>query len=400
MKRYVHIVVLVLVACAVLDLTLTRAESTPLLRPVPIVDANAGLLSFRNALSRTASRSGVTRVLYIGDSAVVGDGLTGVLRRVLQLRYGDAGAGFLAVGRPWPWYRHHDVKHGGEGWEYEGVHNRLTAKERMFGLGFLRGVAQGRRASAYFGTEDDTPVGRHVGRFELFYLEQPGGGELSVSVDGALARTLSTDAAQRGPGYFELDVPDGAHRLELETSSGRAVRVFGVVMERKRPGVVLDAIGVNGAHATHMLANDPELLRAHLERRDPNLIIVQLGTNLKTRMPTAKYADEMRSFVSLLRKARPGASCLLITPFDRTTVPPSDEEPTPDYIPKVARALEGVARDTGCAYYSFFDAMGGEGSFRRFQRLGLAQYDGMHLTRDGYEVLADALTHELLKGAP
>jgi lysophospholipase L1-like esterase len=393
----------VLVSWAFVCVT-TRAAplaTPPTLTPAPIIDPNHSLTGFYQALSRTQAAhgaEGITRVLYIGDSAVVGDGLTGALRRILQRRYGDAGAGFLMVGKPWPWYRHRDVRHDGSGWQYEGVHNKLNARERLYGLSYLRAFASGKGAHATFATSKDQGFGQAVSRFEGFYLEVPHGGSFTLQVDGGPARTVATKGTVRRAGYVSVDVPDGAHELSLEAVGGGPVRVYGVAMERARPGVVLDAIGINGAHATHLVGND-RMLRDHLVHRKPDLIAIQLGTNLKSRMPVANYANEMRQILTFMRATVPTASCLVVTPFDRTTVPVVESEPTPPYIPKVVEALKSVAHDTGCAYWSAYDTMGGKGSFRRWQRLGFANYDGMHLGHEGYDALAESFANVLLPGA-
>ena len=398
------VVPFVLISWAFVSVTTRAAPSAtpPPLTPAPLVDPARSLDRFHQALSRTQTArgpDGIARILYIGDSAVVGDGMTGALRRILQTRYGDAGAGFLMVGKPWPWYRHRDVRHDGSGWDYEGVHNKLNARERLYGLSYLRAVASGKGAHATFATSRDAGTGQAVGRFEVFYLEQPNGGSFALQVDGGPARAVTTEGAVRQAGYVSVDVPDGAHELSLETTGGGPVRLFGVAMERARPGVVLDAIGINGAHATHLVGND-RVLREHLAHRKPDLIAVQLGTNLKSRMPVGNYANEMRQILTFMRATVPTASCLVVTPFDRTTVPVVESEPTPAYIPKVVEALKSVAHDTGCAYWSAYDTMGGKGSFRRWQRLGLANYDGMHLAHEGYDALAASLAKVLLPGAP
>jgi lysophospholipase L1-like esterase len=404
MKRGGRSVVAALVMTAVGFVAMPLAAER-VLAPVdvPLVDPRGAMRGFHEALKRTRTKApgnNITRVLFLGDSAVVSDGLTGSLRRILQLRYGDAGAGFLAVGRPWAWYRHRAVRHDGSGWEYEGVHNRLNGRERGFGLAFLRAEARGLGSRATFATSSGTDTGGAVGRFEVFYLEQPRGGSFAVRVDGGTPREVNTRSERRRAAYLTLEVADGAHELSVESLGKGPVTIFGVAMERARAGVVVDAIGVNGAHATHMLANDPSFLREHLAHRKPDLIAVQLGTNLKNRMPIRNYAAEMRTLLTQLRAAVPGASCLLVTPYDRTTLPPDDAEPTPPYIPKVALALADVARDTGCAYWSAFESMGGVGSFRRWQRAGLSRADGMHLSHEGYDLVAERFAHALLAGAP
>ena len=64
----------------------------------------------------------------------------------------------------------------------------------------------------------------------------------------------------------------------------------------------------------------------------------------------------------------------------------------------VLQALPQVAREQGCAWWSARAAMGGERSMVRWQRaepaLGLA--DGVHLTPQGYEHLADLFHADLL----
>jgi hypothetical protein len=55
------------------------------------------------------------RVAVYGDSNLTMDQMTGQMRRTLQGRYGDAGHGFVALGRPWAHYHHMDVEHDCEG---------------------------------------------------------------------------------------------------------------------------------------------------------------------------------------------------------------------------------------------------------------------------------------------
>ncbi len=40
-----------------------------------------------------------------------------------------------------------------------------------------------------------------------------------------------------------------------------------------------ETLGINGAQADLLLGWNPEILRAHVERRDPALIVLAYGTN-------------------------------------------------------------------------------------------------------------------------
>lgn len=359
----------------------------------PIVDPGGVLDAFRTSLRHARDGGGLARVLYIGDSAIVGDGLTGELRRRLQARYGDGGHGFLLAGKPWPWYQHQNVRHDGAGWDYTSIIHAINATERLFGLPFLRASAA-LHATAMWGTSVHGPVGQSVSRFEVFYLAQPGGGSFRLRVDGGPARTVATAAESRRAAYEVIEVPDGAHELTLETASNGPVDVYGATLERAN-GVVVDAIGINGAHSIHFLSADPAMLNEHLRHRPPVLIAVQIGTNMSTHLRPSTHGDRLATLVRRLRAAAPGVACLLVSPPDRAHANSDGSESTPDYIPAVVAQTERVARETGCAYWSAYDAMGGSGSFVRWKALQLAGDDDSHLTRVGYARIARMLDHAL-----
>jgi len=173
----------VLGTLALLGAASSVARAQPLPEAQPIVDPRGVLASFRASLQRARSGGGPARILYIGDSAIVGDGLTGELRRRLQARYGDGGHGFLFTGKPWPWYVHQNVRHDGAGWDYTGIIHATDRADRLFGLPFLR-ARSALHATAMWGTAMHGPVGQRVSRFEVFYLAQPGGGTFRLRVDG------------------------------------------------------------------------------------------------------------------------------------------------------------------------------------------------------------------------
>ncbi len=387
----------VLAAAFLLVFSALRQSATthaqPLPESQPILDTRGNLARFRAALARARSGESVARILYLGDSAVVGDELTGALRERLQRRYGDGGHGFLPAGRPWPWYTHADVRHQGSGWSYTSVARPASRSDRLFGLHFLRATATG-PATALWGTATSGPVGRTVSRFELFHLAQPGGGTLRLRVDDGAPRTLSTAAESPRAAYEAIDLPDGPHTLSVEAAGDGPVDVFGATMERAS-GVVVDAIGINGAHSIHFLQGDTALLHEHLRHRPPALLAVQLGTNMSNGLSATRHGDRMVALMRRLQAAAPNAACLLVSPPDRARRRPDGTEGTPDYIPAVVAQTQRAARETGCAFWSAYAAMGGEGSFVRWRAHELAGRDEAHLTRGGYARLGRMLDQAL-----
>lgn len=381
-----------LLLIALLGATAPHAHAQALPEAQPIVDPRGVLTAFRASLGR-ARTGGVARMMYIGDSAVVGDGLTGELRRRLQARYGDAGHGLLMPGRPWPWYIHQNVQHDGAGWDYTSIIHALDPTDHLFGLPFVRATSTA-HATATWGTSHTGPVGQSVSRFEVFYLAQPGGGSFRLRVDGGAPRTVTTAAPTKSAAYELVQVSDGPHTLTLETAADGPVDVFGATLERAS-GVVIDAVGINGAHSMHFLYADPTMLTEHLRHRPIDLFAIQIGTNMSTGLRPSTHGNRLATLVRRLHAAAPNAACLLISPPDRARRNPDGTEGTPAYIPAIVAQTERVARETGCAYWSAYDAMGGAGSFVRWKTLLLGAADDSHLTRAGYARIARLLDHAL-----
>ena len=78
----------------------------------------------------------------------------------------------------------------------------------LYGLGGVSISTSLRGQSVYLEAE--------CSRLELFYLQQPGGGELQLYDNGLAVDKISTDGVL-GPGYFQHQATAGSHRFELET---------------------------------------------------------------------------------------------------------------------------------------------------------------------------------------
>lgn len=335
---------------------------------------HGALDAWRTAVARAQRHEAVARVVWIGDSAVVGDGPTGAWRRILQARLGDAGHGFVAAGKPWPWYRHRDVENDGAGWTYETVLH--PGRDHLFGLPFLRADTRGAASASWRGT---------ASHFELWSLARPHGGSVDVRIDRDEPREVRTEAAAREARYDSFDVPDGPHTFDVATRGDGPVSLFGATLDRGTWGARVDAIGVNGAQARQFLFADEPFFEAHVRHRGADLVVVQLGTNLADGTHAETHGAQLRTLVQRLRHAAPEASCLVLAPFDRSM----NGAGTPDYIPAMVEQARLVADATHCAYWDTFAAMGGRDSFVQWHRAGLAAGDEMHLTHAGYDRIAD-----------
>jgi len=371
--------------------TLMRDGAPPLL-----ADASPALDHFYASLWRTEKKlpGAVTRIVHYGDSPSTADLITGDVRSILQSRYGDAGHGFVLIGKPWAWYRHDGVQISASGWNMSRA-SFSEAHDGLFGLGGVSFIANGEASSKIVYS---SPGHTH---FEVWYMKEPGGGSLSVTGDGEPLGDVDTGADEKGPGVAVFQTAAGVHSLELKVMRP-PVRLFGVVAEKSGDGVVYDTLGLNGASIVVLsrLMNGKHLAD-ELQRRNPDLVVVNYGTNEAAFASFIDhgYEKELREAIRRIRAALPEASILLMSPMDRGQHSGGDIETMPT-IPRLVEMQRRVARDTGCAFFDTFRAMGGEGTMARWYtgQPRLVSADLIHPFPAGGKMIAAIFTRELSAG--
>ena len=165
------------------------------------------------ALRRAQAGEGQARIVVYGASHVASDLFTGVLRQRLQHRFGEAGPGFVLLGKPWRWYRHAGI-------QVEESRNlrtvRIKEKAPIDGVYGLAGVALdalgGKPARAIVTTRSNGGLSGNASWLELYYLKQPRGGRIHLFIDGERMPRIDTSATHAGPGYAHFELHDGPHR--------------------------------------------------------------------------------------------------------------------------------------------------------------------------------------------
>jgi lysophospholipase L1-like esterase len=337
-------------------------------------------------------------VLQYGDSHTASDLGVSVLRHALQGRFGEGGRGFVPVGRPWKSFSEDGV-HGGMTKEFEPARVTFSRAGVVSGDGAFGllgvGIETSRVARAW---TDVTARASHV---EIAYLQHPRGGSFDVLVDGTQAGHVTTRAAQQASGYFGFDVAEAPHAIEVRAVGDGSVRVFGLTLDRSEAGVVVDALGINGAQISTPLHWNEEHFAEQLRHAAPDLVALAYGTN-EALDPNLLDADYERKLVDLLgrvARAVPGASCLLVGPPDlaRRAKGQAEWRTWPRLVEIVAMQRR-VAQAAGCAFYDQLAAMGGPGSIAAWA-VGpepRARGDRVHLTRTGYTQLATSLATDLM----
>jgi lysophospholipase L1-like esterase len=213
---------------------------------------------------------------------------------------------------------------------------------------------------------------------------------------------VSTRAPAPASAYAAFEVSDASHQVELRAAGDGEIRIFGMTLDRAQPGVVVDAVGINGAVIFTPLRWSESHFVEQLRHRAPDLVVLAYGTNesLDTTLTDADYERAITSLLGRIGRATPAAGCLLLGPTDRAT-----RAGTSDVwfsAPRVAELVEverRVARTAGCAFYDQLEAMGGLGSMVAWaaEPDPRGGRDRVHFTRSGYALLGRLFADDLLR---
>lgn len=351
------------------------------------------------------SRGRRVSVGLFGGSHVAAETFPARVRARLQDRFGDAGRGLVGVGPP---------------------SDRLSATGVVRKLSGPFEIQDGRRvtfggAMSVFGEEVRLfPGGRFEARLcegcgasrlaprgviELTWLYTPDMGTADVFVNDVQVGTLSPFGRRTDSDVQHLRIPVRGQehvlsvhvRAEDESGPLGPVNLFTVAADLARPGVVVDAVGIPATTGMTPQRWRQELLADQVSARDYDLVAVAWGANEAglSSLDEVTYRHHFENTVRTLLEASPGASCLVVGPTDRVLRQGGEAKPAPGHE-LVERVQREVAARHRCAFFATQAAMGGPGAIVRWQKEGLAERDGVHLTAAGYERLADLLLHDVL----
>ena len=350
--------------------------------------------AFYRALSRTAAKQDVTRILHYGDSPVTADSITADMRSLLQQQYGDAGHGFILLAKPWAWYGHRGVEVRGSGWRIEPA-SQSRAHDGIHGLG---GVSFRGEAGASSRIHLDSPHDR----IEVSFLRQAGGGAFTVKAGDQPVGQVNTDGPGKQLDWAAMPLPAGTQDVTLAVSSG-VVRMFGASFTKDAPGLIYNSLGLNGGQVQVVVRYfDRNEWAAALNHERPDLVVINYGTN-ESIFPSyieTYYRGELRQVIGRVKAAVPNASVLVMSPMDRGRRDASGEIVTVPILPRIVEIQREAAAETGCAFFNTFEAMGGAGTMGAWYTMQprLVSADFTHPLPGGARKIGVLLDSALLTG--
>ncbi|HEV2688492.1 MAG TPA: SGNH/GDSL hydrolase family protein [Bryobacteraceae bacterium] len=362
-----------------------EAVSERATQPNRVLDGAGALVPFFEQVSHPQG-NGSLHILQYGDSHTASDDWADTMRQALQRKFGAGGPGFTLAGHPFAGYRRFDIRgSNSRGWYTDGLVGRQG--DGIYGLGGL---------SLSTASADETvTMSAECEQVELHYLQQPGGGTMEFSVDGAAVDTIDTDGPV-APGFYQHAPTPGVHEYTVRTLRDLPVRLFGWVAQN-RSGVTYETLGINGAQAGLQLDWNEPMIEAAVANREPVLILVAYGTNeaLSAKWTEKDYHAAFTAVLRRLRTAAPLASILVVGPPDCEKRLRGRRIPFP-HLEEVIDVQRQTALENGCAFWDWRTRMGGPGSVRQWVQAGLSQGDYVHFTSAGYRLIGSMLFDELM----
>ena len=325
------------------------------------------------------------RVAWFGDSAIVGDGYTGELRRRLQDRFGDGGPGFVLASPDFSGYLRKGLRLKRHDWEVASVLKGGRSDGR-YGYGGVVSTSYGGASSTFIAQQS------RFERVRIYYRETARSGGLQVFVDESPRPTHALKASQthRGDRVWEVPLNQPAQSVKVRAGGGGLTMLYGVALEQFTPGIVLDALGLVGQRARGWSRADAEHLASQISNRSVSLLVLNFGGNerIDKHLSVAKHQREMTEAITRLRAGAPTASCLVMGPIAHGKGRHAALDPRLETIYEAQRT---VADRMGCAFFDTIAAMGGADALRRFKEQRLIGRDMAHLTSKGHRVVGRLL---------
>ena len=356
-------------------------QVTPTAEPIRTqqADTRAHLALFYQALD--SAHTMPVRVVHYGDSQIEEDRITNILRERWQKKYGGGGVGLIPLHQTIP------TRSISQRLSINGITQKAQGGPKRYIIYGPRSMRLNNNDYGVMGqvaVMDSTLV---AGSEDILLTIEPMTKKPKTYNYFSRVRLLTDSVRISSPLASSPDnllhLPDSTTRCELRLQ-GRG-KVYGVSLETPT-GVIVDNIPMRGCSGNIFTRLDSTTLRAFYSETNTRLIILQFGGNMipQTENPATinGYVKTLRQQVRLLRACAPQASILFIGPSDMSTRIDGEMKTYP-MVPYLDRMLRKMAHEEQIAYWSMYNAMGGENSMVKWVEIGLAGSDYVHFTRSG-----------------
>ena len=340
-----------------------------------VTDSRMFLAAFYASLAESSDR--VVRVVHYGDSQIEEDRMSQQIREKLQALYGGQGCGLMPLAQTIP---------------------NKTARQQLRMNGRFVQPAQGPRRYLVYGPKRDQRQDGMYGVMGQVTILNDSLVKGSEEVTAVCTPLIPTAQYTRWKVFADTSIH---YTFSGDTVflSGRGA-VYGLSQESEK-GVIVDNIPMRGCLGLVFTKMDRTQLSSFYRDQHVKLIIMQFGGNAipfnENPGTISAIVKGLREQVQYVQSCAPEASILFIGPSDMLTQEEGEWISYP-MVPYMDRLLRKMAIEENIAYFSLFRWMGGAGSMKRWQEIGLAGSDGVHFTRAGARKAGNAVAEWIIEG--
>ena len=366
------------------DTAISAGQDTLAPKPKPVIpkvpvdsvtDSRMFLAAFYASLAESSDR--VVRVLHYGDSQIEEDRMSQQIREKLQALYGGQGCGLMPLAQTIP---------------------NKTVRQQLRMNGRFVQPAQGPRRYLVYGPKRDQRQDGMYGVMGQVTMMNDSLVKGSEEVTAVCTPLIPTAQYTRWKVFADTSI-HYTFAGDTVFLSGRGA-VYGLSQESDK-GVIVDNIPMRGCLGLVFTKMDGTQLSSFYRDQHVKLIIMQFGGNAipfnENPGTISGIVKGLREQVQYIQSCAPEASILFIGPSDMLTQEEGEWISYP-MVSYMDRLLRKMALEENIAYFSLFRWMGGAGSMKRWQEIGLAGSDGVHFTRAGARKAGNAVADWILEG--
>lgn len=326
-------------------------------------DTTPALKHFFEALNNIKKQKGKVRIAYFGDSMIEGDLITQDLRGEMQETFGGNGVGFVPITSIVAGFRT-SIIHQFGGWTTRTLLDNIPAGHVLGISGYsftpeITGKADTNSSTGGSWVKYVAVKQKHLDKFyktKLLYGKT--NGDNYAVINNAHYKLDGANPVNQ----VVIDNGGGAQSISAKFQSAAPIDIFGFSMESDT-GVYVDNFSFRGNSGFPLVKVPQNVYSGTGDCLGYDLIVLEYGLNAVSPEVTdfSWYERGMMNVIRHIQASFPNTSILLISVGDKSYRKNGVYQTDPS-VPLLVKLQKQMAQQTGCAYWSLYDAMGGEGS--------------------------------------
>lgn len=362
-------------------------------------DTMKGLAHFFGALNEVKKNKRKVRIAYFGDSMIEGDLISQDLRSQMQNAFGGSGVGFVPMTSIVAGFRT-SIQHKFGGWTSYNLLGNIPA-DHVLGISGYTYVPEitGNMDSMDLKTGSWVKYSavkkEHLNKFyqaKLLYGKSKGDNYAIINNNNY--KLSGTEPVNQ----IIIDNLNGTEVINARFKCTSPVDIFGFSIESDS-GAFVDNFSFRGNSGFPLAKIHQNVYSSTDNCLNYDLIILEYGLNVVSPGVTdfSWYEKGMLNVIDHIKKSFPEASILLISVGDKSYRKDGVYETDPS-VPLLVDIQKRMAEQTGCAFWSLYDAMGGSGSMVKWVEgdTVLANKDYTHFNFKGAHKVGKLLYAKLM----